>query len=213
MPRAIANAATSTYAIGLVFNLILVVCMGSSRGGPQGLLASRAGNPVAQLFLDGTGRPAAVFFTLAGFVVMNMVAVSGLQSGSRALFALARDDLVPLARLWRRVARRSRTPVAAVWAYAALAAAANLLGLVSGPAIAAVFNVCAVALNSSYLLPIVCKMAYRRFEPGPWHLGRWSLPVNALAVAWNVFVGVIFFFPTQLPVTGENVSPFFCLLL
>jgi amino acid transporter len=204
VPKAIAHASTFTYLTGLVFNLVLVLCMGD----PLALVSSRSGQPVAQLFFNAMGRAPAVFFTLAGFAVMNLVAIPGLQSGSRTIFAFARDDLVPLSPVWRRISKRTHTPVAAVWLYAALAIAVNLLGLVSDSAIAAVFNICTVALNVSYLLPIVCKLVYGRFERGPWHLGWWSLPLNVVAVVWNLFVSVIFFLPTRMPVTMENVSCF-----
>jgi amino acid transporter len=147
---------------------------------PKSLLASP--QPVAQLFFNAMGRGPAIFFTLAGFAVMNLVAIPGLQSGSRTVFAFARDDLVPLSRVWRRMWTRTGTPVAAVWVYAAAVVVVNLLGLVSDTAIAAVFNVCAVALNVGYLVPIVCKMVYGRFERGPWHLGRWYVDQS-----WTVF--------------------------
>jgi amino acid transporter len=202
VPRAIAHATTFTYLIGFAFNLVLVICMGD----PVALVNSASGQPVAQLFYNALGRAPAVFFTLAGFAVMNLVAIPGLQGGSRTIYAFARDDLIPLSRLWRRISPRSQTPVAAVWLYAGLGVAVNLLGLVSHTAISAVFNVCTVALNLSYMLPIICKMVYGRFERGPWHLGRWSFPVNLFAVVWNVFMIVIFFLPTNLPVTSENMN-------
>lgn len=203
IPKAIFFASTTTYILGLAFNLVLVLCMGPPAA-QQSLLLSP--QPVAQLFFNAMGRAPAIFFTLAGFAVMNLVAIPGLQSGSRSIFAFARDDLIPLSRVWRRVSKQSRTPVAAVWAYAGLVVVVNLLGLVSDTAIAAVFNVCTVALNVSYLVPIVCKLVYGRFERGPWHLGRWSVLVNWVAVGWNVLMGVVFFLPTKLPVTGQNVS-------
>ncbi|KAH6650410.1 amino acid/polyamine transporter I [Chaetomium tenue] len=202
IPRAIAHASTVTYIIGLAFNLILVICMGD----PLTLITSPSGQPVAQLFYNALGRAPAVFFTLAGFAVMNLVAIPGLQGGSRTIYAFARDDLVPLSRVWRRISPRSQTPVAAVWLYAGLGVAVNLLGLVSHTAISAVFNVCTVALNLSYMLPIICKMVYGRFERGPWHLGRWGFVVNLVAVVWNVFMSVVFFLPTNMPVTSENMN-------
>ncbi|KAL2183927.1 amino-acid permease [Thermothelomyces heterothallicus CBS 203.75] len=223
VPRAIAAATSFSYLIGLLFNLVLVACMGddpaallrfpsllsssSPLSSPPPVRDSNAQQqPVALLFLRALGPAPAVFFTLAGFAVMNLVAVPGLQAGSRTVFALARDDLVPLSRVLRRVSARARAPLAAVWAYAAAVVVVNLLGLASRAAVAAVFAVCAAAFNATYVLAIVCKMAYGRFERGPWHLGRWSVPVNLVAVAWNAFVSVIFFLPTELPVTRENMN-------
>jgi len=152
------------------------------------------------------GRAPAIFFTLSAFIVMNMVAIPGIQSGSRTIFALARDDLLPFSRFWRRISKHSGTPLMAVWMYALLEICVNLLGLASTTAISAVFNVCTVALNVSYMIPIVCKLCYGRFERGPWNMGRWSTLVNVWAVGWNMFMAVIFFLPTVLPIGPENVS-------
>ncbi|KAK4456983.1 amino acid/polyamine transporter I [Cladorrhinum samala] len=202
VPKAIAHATTFTYIIGFLLNLVLVICMGD----PLELVKSQSGQPVAQLFLNAMGRGPAIFFTLCGFAVMNLTAVTGIQSGSRTIFAFARDDLLPFSHIWRRISKRSQTPIAAVWLYSALAVSVNLLGLASETAISAVFNICTVALNVSYLAPIVCKLLYGKFQRGPWHLGRLSVPVNLIAVAWNFFIAVIFFFPTKLPVTPENMN-------
>jgi len=123
------------------------------------------------------------------------------------VFAFARDGLLPWSGVWRAVSRRSGTPVVAVWAYAAVeVVVVGGLALVSGAAVAAVFAVCTVALNVACLVPVVCKVVYGRFERGPWHLGRWSVWVNGVAVVWNVLVSVVFLLPTRVPVTGENVS-------
>ena len=152
------------------------------------------------------GRAPAIFFTLCGFGVMNLVAIPGIQAGSRTIFALSRDNLLPFSHIWVRISKRSQTPLIAVWTYAVLEIIINLLGLASSTAIGAVFNVCTVALNVSYVIPIICKMVYGRMQKGPWHMGKYSVWVNAFAVAWNTFMAVIFFFPTRLPVTPENVS-------
>ncbi len=174
---------------------------------PLPLLSSPSGQPVAHLFQAALGRGPALFFLLAGVAVMNLVAVTGLQSGSRTVFALARDGLLPWSGVWRAVSRRSGTPVVAVWAYAGVeVVVVGGLALVSGAAAGAVFAVCTVALNLACLVPVVCKVVYGRFERGPWHLGRWSLGMNAVAVVWNVLVSVVFLLPTRVPVTGQNVS-------
>ena len=205
IPRAISVASLSTYILGFAFNLALVLCMGP--GGPVPLLSSPSGQPVVELFTQALGRAPAIFFTLCGVIIMNLVAIPGAQAGSRMFFALARDELVPLACMWTRVDVKTGTPIPAVWGYAVAVVIVNLLGLVSGIAIAAVFTVCAIALNVSYLIPILCKMMYpNRFERGPWHLGRWSTAVNIIAVFWNTFIAIILFLPLQLPVTPSNVS-------
>jgi amino acid transporter len=205
VPFSIFAASTVTYVVGFLFNIVLVFCMGD----PSELVHSRAGQPVAQIFYETMGPGPAVFFVAIGFVVMNMVCIPSVQSGSRTLWSFSRDRMLPLSHIWYKINKRTDTPIIAVWLYAGLCVSINLIGLGSYVAIAAVFNVCAVALNISYVIPIVSKLWFGRFQKGPWNLGPLSPIINIWACLWNLFMGVIFLLPTQLPVTAANVrTPF-----
>jgi amino acid permease (GABA permease) len=202
VPFSIFAASTVTYVVGWLFNIVLVFCMGD----PVAIAHSEAGQPVAQIFYNVMGPGPAVFFIVVGFIVMNFVCIPSTQSGSRTLWSFARDEMLPLSHVWYRINPRTDTPVIAVWLYASFCIAINLIGLGSRVAIAAVFNICAVALNLSYVIPISCKLLFGRFERGPWHLGPLSTFINLWAIAWNVFMAVIFLLPTQLPVTPANMN-------
>lgn len=84
--------------------------------------------------------------------------------------------------------------------------AINLIGLGSYAAIAGVFNVCAIALDWSYCIPIFCKLVFGRFQPGPWHLGKFSPFINAWACLWTLFVSIIFILPTVRPVSATTMN-------
>ena len=158
------------------------------------------------MFYNIMGRSGAVFFAIVGFIVLNFVCIPSIQAGSRTVWAFARDEMLPGSSIWYKIWPRSQTPVYAVWLYSALCITVNLIGLGSEITIAAIFNICAVALNWSYCIPILCKLIYGRFERGPWHLGKASTAVNIWACAWNTFISVIFLFPTMKPVDAANVS-------
>ncbi|RQM08015.1 hypothetical protein DH86_00001361 [Scytalidium sp. 3C] len=64
----------------------------------------------------------------------------------------------------------------------------------------------AIALDWSYVIPILCKLFFRRFKPGPWNLGRFSVFINAWACLWTLFVSIIFILPTARPVTALNMN-------
>jgi amino acid transporter len=81
-----------------------------------------------------------------------------------------------------------------------------LIGLGSYAAIAGVFNVCAIALDWSYCIPIFCKLAFGKFKPGPWHMGKFGRFVNAWACLWTLFVSIIFILPTVRPVTALTMN-------
>ena len=41
-------------------------------------------------------------------------------------------------------------------------------------------------------------------------LGRWSKPINAVAVSWVLFISVVLFFPPTRPVTVLNMNYAIC---
>jgi amino acid transporter len=202
VPKSIAFALTFTYLVGWVFNIILVLCMGD----PAEILASPIGQPVVQIFYNVMGKGPAIFFAVSAFLIMNFVCITALQAGSRTLWAFSRDQMIPGSKIWYKIWRTTDTPVLAVWLYTLLCVLINLIGLGSYITIAAIFNVCAIALDWSYCIPIICKLAFGRFERGPWHLGAASPFINAWACCWTAFVSVIFLFPTFRPVAADNVS-------
>jgi len=93
-----------------------------------------------------------------------------------------------------------------VWISVFWCIAINLIGLGSYAAIAGVFNVCAIALDWSYCIPIFCKLVFGRFQPGPWHLGKFSPFINAWACLWTLFVSIIFLLPTVRPVDATTMN-------
>jgi len=41
-------------------------------------------------------------------------------------------------------------------------------------------------------------------------MGRWSKPVNAIAVAWVLFISIVLFFPPAQPITAVNMNYAIC---
>ncbi|KAB5535165.1 amino acid permease [Coniochaeta sp. 2T2.1] len=202
VPKSIAFALTFTYLVGWVFTIILVLCMGD----PAEILASPIGQPVVQIFYNSMGKGAAIFFAVSAFMIMNFVCITAMQAGSRTLWAFSRDQMIPGSKVWYKIWKKTDTPVLAVWMYTLLCVLINLIGLGSYITIAAIFNLCAIALDWSYCIPIFCKLVFGRFEPGPWNLGKLSRPINIWACAWTSFVSIIFLFPTVLPVVADNMN-------
>jgi choline transport protein len=64
----------------------------------------------------------------------------------------------------------------------------------------------------SYAIPILLRViapltmtTAPRFE-GPWNLGRWSLPINIMALVYLLFTSITFNFPSLNPVDSENMN-------
>ena len=210
-PWAISMAMLFTYIAGWLFNIVLCFTMGDING-PDGILSSPMEQPVAQIFYNVLGKAGGIVFTVCAFIIIKFVTFTAMQSLARTVFAFSRDQLIPFSSLWTKILPLTGTPILAVWISVFWCIAINLIGLGSYTAIAGVFNVCAIALDWSYCIPIFCKLFWpQNFRPGPWHLGKFSKAVNAWACTWTAFVTIIFLCPTALPVSGENVSLNICM--
>lgn len=175
-------------------------------GDPLAKLNSSIKQPVAQIFYDVLGRRAGIFFTVAAYIVLNFTAMTAIQAGARTVWAYARDEMLPFSSTLYKVNKTTNTPIIAVWVFTTCCVLINLIGLGSYTAIAAIFNLTAIALDWSYVIPIICKLRYGKFERGPFHLGRFSWFINVYACVWTFFVTIIYVQPTILPVTPQNVS-------
>lgn len=193
-----------TYVGGFVFNIVLCFVMGDITG-EDSILKSPVQQPVAQIFYNVLGKAGGLFYTICAFVILKFGNFTAMQALTRTLFAFSRDELVPFSRIWVKIMPLTGIPMYAVWITVLFCICLNLIGLGSYPAIAGVFNVCAIALDWSFCIPIFCKIIFGNFTRGPWHLGKISPYVNAYACVWTIFVSIIFMMPTNLPVTASTV--------
>lgn len=177
-----------------------------STGDPASIEASVFEQPVAQIYYNSLGKSGGIAFTVFAFIILQFVCFTATQALARTFFAFSRDRLIPGSSLWTKVNRWSGTPLNAVWISVFWCIAINLIALGSYTAALGVFNVCAIALDWSYCIPIACKVLFGKFEPGPWHLGKFSTPINIWACVWTAFVSVIFVFPETVPVTPQDMN-------
>jgi amino acid permease (GABA permease) len=204
-PWAISMAMLFTYVAGFLFTIVLCYCMGPLDT-EDSILLSTLAQPVAQLFYNSLGKTGGLVFTVCGFIIIKFVCFTAMQSLARTVFAFSRDKLLPFSNVWTKVSPLTGTPLYAVWISTFWCIAINLVGLGSFAAINGVFNITAIALDWSYIIPIACKLIYGKFEKGPWHLGAFSFWINLYACVWTLFVSIIFILPTARPVTALNVS-------
>ncbi|KXL46620.1 hypothetical protein M433DRAFT_70896 [Acidomyces richmondensis BFW] len=201
-PWAISMAMAFTYLAGWLFNIVLCFVMGD----PAKILASPIEQPVAQIFYNVLGKAGGITFTICAFIILKFVCFTAMQALGRTVFAFSRDRLVPFSFLWTKILPLTGTPILAVWISVFWCIAINLIGLGSYTAIAGVFNVCAIALDWSYCIPIFCKIVFGQFKPGPWYMGKVGYFVNVWACCWTAFVTVIFVMPTTLPTSAAYMN-------
>ena len=86
----------------------------------------------------------------------------------------------------------------------------TLIEIGSTTAFNALVSLVIAGMFGSYTVPIVLVLIKRlrgeTIKTGPWHLGRWGLPINILAIIFCTISIVFSFFPPFLPVTSENMN-------
>ena len=64
-----------------------------------------------------------------------------------------------------------------------------------------------IGLYIAYVAPTYLRLRQgENFKRGPWHLGRWSYVVGWIAVAWVVFITILFMLPTASPIGWGNFN-------
>lgn len=201
-PWAIFLAMASVYGLGFLFNIVLCFCMGD----PTAVLNSPMEQPVAQIFYNSLGKSGGLVYASCATILLQFICLTATQSLARTVFAFSRDRLLPLSSVWAKISPVTKTPLYAVWFSVFWCIAINLIALGNYVAIEGVFNITAIALDWSYMIPVVCKLVFGQFKPGPWNMGKFSTWINLWAVIWTAFVSVIFFFPTEMPVEPDNMN-------
>ncbi|KAF8339826.1 amino acid transporter [Cantharellus anzutake] len=195
VPWAIVLATGTSGVLGTAVLMVLSFYMGKDM---QSIVNNPIGQPMATILFNSMGKRATLALWAIVVVAQYMMGSSMLLASSRQTFAFSRDGALPFSKYLYRVNSFTKTPVNTVW-FSALGAA--LLGLLSfaGPAaIGAVFSASIIELYVAYSIPIICRFAFsaNEFEPGPFHLGHWGLPIAVIAVLFMIFTSTVFLFPS-----------------
>ncbi|WP_055589310.1 amino acid permease [Streptacidiphilus griseoplanus] len=196
-PRTILTALSAAGAAGgllLLGGLVAAPSLTDGRLASEGLsyvLTSRFGGSLGRVLL-------------ADVALAVCVATLAIQTaGARMVFSMARDGALPRSRRLAAVSARSGMPTAPAVVVGVLAAAALLLNLASPEAYLALGTTCIVLVYLAYAM-VTGPMLLRRLRGG-WDtaaqgsdehgrplftLGRWGLPVNALALLFGLVMAV-----------------------
>jgi urea carboxylase system permease len=192
-PRAILGCLA---AVGLAGALLIVSALRAAPDLHDPELG-KLGGGMATIIQEALGSGWGVWLLLDVALAITVCTLTVHASAVRLVFAMARDNGLPGSKSLARMPGSTRTPrlpavLLGLGALAILAANFNL------PQIVEVMASVAIAwANLAYLFVTVPQLARRlrdrgipRPSDGLFSLGRWGLPVNALAVAWGVMVVV-----------------------
>jgi amino acid transporter len=205
VPWGIVNSVVISAVVGylLLFAITLAV-----RNIPAALGATDAGGnkipAVIAICQQAIGSRAGRALSCLAAMAMWFCGLSTITSTSRTIYAFARDDGMPLSRLWRRVGEKHLTPAPAIWLCVGSAFALS----VYSKAYSVMTSMSVLGLYVSYILPVYLGWRARRAgswsERGPWRLGRYSSAVNVIAMAWTALMCVVMVMPPN-QLAGETI--------
>lgn len=203
-PWGIIRAIVTASVVGWFFLVGVTFCIMDFE---KQIVAPEVGVALSQMFLDSAGRTWAIILV---FVILGAQFFCGSAltlSSSRMVFAFARDGALPLSKYLHRL-DKDKSPVTAVWFNIGFCLILGLPYIWSPTAFSAIISVNTIASSISYLIPILCRIVLARhtFQPGPFHLGKLSIPIGIISSIWILITSVLFLCPTAAPVTPENMN-------
>ncbi|TRM69185.1 amino acid/polyamine transporter I [Schizophyllum amplum] len=207
-PRAVPFAIMSTVVLastlGWIVNIVLAFHIGQDL---EAVVGNPIGQPMATIFFNSVGKNGTLAIWAFMIITLFMTGMDYLIAGSRQIFAFSRDHGLPFSGLLYKMNPRTKTPVNAV---CFVAFGALLLGLISfagAVAITAVFTMSVVCQYIGFTVPMVARwVGGTEFVPGPFYLGKLSLPITTIASSYMTFMIVVFLFPADPAPDSSNMN-------
>jgi amino acid transporter len=189
----------TSVAVSGIFGYLLILSLTWAIPDVRRVLTARdsGGNAIPAVFtIVRTSLGDRAVGAVLGLTILAMwfCGLAALTSVSRIIFALARDNGMPLSSLWRKVSDRRKTPGHAIWLSSTLALAAMMYSR----AYSVVTSISVIGFYLSYIIPVYLGWINKRSwvsKRGPWHLGKWSNLINLLAIIWGVFICAVMVMP------------------
>ena len=204
-PRAI----VLTSASGGLFGWFLQLVVAYTVIDIPSVIESDLGQPWAAYLLQVMPEKTALAILALTIMCAFSMGQGCMVAASRVTFAYARDGCFPCSWWIKRVNRHTQTPVNAVWFNTVIGICLTLL-IFGGPvAIGAIFSIGALAAFVAFTIPIFIRVFFvgNRFRPGPWNLGKASIPIGCMACAFVALMVPIMCLPSVVGSDLEYVYP------
>lgn len=205
-PRAILMCVLVALVTCLVFMLALCFVIQDL----DAVINTPTGYPLLEIFRQATQNDDAA--TCLGVAVLGtqiFALFSMATETSRSVYAFARDGAFPwkTSKYLMMVSQRFDVPWVALIFVVAVAAGLVCILFGSPTAYFTVLSIATVGLYVSYLFCIGVYMIRREHKlQGYYNLGRWALWAQIPACLYLVFCVIFMYFPTTIPVTGNNMN-------
>ena len=164
------------------------------------LVSGQVIDPVTPAVVDAFGAWTERPFVAVVLVAFIACVVSVQTYIGRAVFGMARDNILPASALLRRVDKR-KVPFAAMVFSTLFASFGLTLGL-NATAVGTLIAFGSGGFFFVFLIVVTCALLARlngtwKVEPGTFSLGRWGITVNVAAFVWLVFESINVAWPRE----------------
>ncbi|PKS12479.1 hypothetical protein jhhlp_000685 [Lomentospora prolificans] len=201
VPRAISLAVPCEGIAGLLF--LLPICF--TIPPLEEIVDAPYGQVMPVIFERVMGTKAGAMGLLSLIIVLTMCCSFSITvAASRTTWAVARDNAIPLSKVWSHVDKKHGVPVYALVLVTVVQALLGFINLGSSSAFTAFVSVGVMGLTVSYLIPITISLFHNRKEVNmaPFTCGPiFGKIVNCITIMWICFQTVLFSMPMTLPTT------------
>ncbi|RCK54317.1 Choline transport protein [Candida viswanathii] len=204
----IPKAIIGTVIIGLVTSLTYSIAMFYSIRNLDDIYNSSTGVPIMDIFYQATdSKAAAIGLEFLILLTACLCSIQCLVWASRIVWSFARDNGLPLSKVWAKVDSRTGNLVNAHTMATFWVAVIGCIYLGSTTAFNSILVSCVTFLLLSYLIPTSFLVFQRnKIKHGPFWLHGFGFVANVGLICWAIFAFVFYNFPLVMPVTGSNMN-------
>jgi choline transport protein len=140
--------------------------------------------------------------------VQYLTILNQSTASARMIWKMSKQKAFPFSTYFSHISHHTSIPVRALMAFIVLCMLVGLLVLGSHLAFYAILSGGGIAIQISFIVPILCVVLRGRskvlpaggprFDLGP----RWGYVINAVSLLWSVVVVLFYVFPQYMPVVG-----------
>ena len=203
VPRTMFYALATSIVVELLMYVVYVLAIRD----PEAVNANSAA-PIEEIINQQAGP--VVTRIVVAVALTNILAclLANILVATRLTYSMARDNMLPLSRVWRHVSATNRTPTYAVLGLGALSTLVLLSALVNEKAFNYILGIASLAFFAVYVLQTVGLLVGARrgtipaAEPGTFDLGRFRMPLYVLALVVFLLVAMALVFLPQFAGNG-----------
>jgi len=198
-------------ALGLI--TIITYCFAIQSVEEQ-VIMSAAPYPFVEIFATATSSiPTAIGMTIPIVLMTLAMCINATAAASRQAWSFARDNGLPFPTWFTKLVRMNGNstplPLNAMLTSLVILVVAALLNFGGSEVFNSIIGLMTGAVGLTYALSIGCVLWRRLYgellPPARWSLGRWAVPINIVALLFELFSTVISFFPLFAKVDGKSM--------